>query len=75
MAIDGKNIPEIPPSVNVTKNPRDQSVCVRYTREPPCIVANQLNIFMPVGTATAIVVSIITNLSHGAIPLVSIWWP
>ena len=30
---------------------------------------------MPVGTATSIVVSIVTNLSVGSIPDVNMWWP
>ena len=75
IAIDGKNIPEIPPSVKVTRKPRAQRVWVLYTRDPPCIVISQLNILMPVGTATSIVVSIVTNLSVGLMPLVNMWWP
>ena len=67
----GKNIPEIPPIVKVTKKPSDQSVCVLKTNEPPQSVANQLKIFTPVGIATNIVVNIITSLKVGSIPLVS----
>ena len=75
IAIDGKNIPDIPPNVNVTRKPSAQRVWVLYTSDPPCIVISQLNILIPVGTATNIVVSMVTNLSVGLIPLVNMWCP
>ena len=45
------------------------------TRLPPHKVASQLNIFAPVGIATAIVVIINAALQNGSIPEVNMWWP
>ena len=70
-----KNIPEIPPSVKVTKNPSDQRVCVFITRLPPHRVASQLNILAPVGIATAMVVTMKAARQKASIPEVSMWCP
>ena len=45
------------------------------TRLPPHIVANQLNIFAPVGIATAIVVIMNAARQNASIPEVSMWCP
>jgi hypothetical protein len=51
-------IPVKPPIVNNTKNPKAKSKGVLYISLPPQIVANQLNILIPVGTAIIIVAAI-----------------
>ena len=71
----GKNIPEMPPSVNVTRKPSDQRVWVFMTKEPPHSVASQLKIFAPVGMATSMVVIMNAARQKGSIPEVSMWCP
>ena len=44
-----------PPIVNKKTNPNAQSIGVSNFNEPPKIVATQLNILIPVGTAIIIV--------------------
>ena len=41
---------------------------------PPYIVANQLKIFIPVGTAIIIVAAVKYALVSTSIPTVYIWW-
>ena len=44
-----------PPTVNRNRKPMHQSIGVLNSTEPPHIVAIQLKILMPVGTAMTIV--------------------
>jgi hypothetical protein len=50
-----KMIPVKPPNVNKKMNPLANSIGVVNTIEPPNIVATQLKILIPVGTAMIIV--------------------
>jgi hypothetical protein len=50
--------PEIPPTVNKKINPIVNSIGVLKFIHPPQIVANQLNILIPVGTAITIVAEV-----------------
>ena len=70
-----KIIPVKPPKVNKKMKPLANNIGVFKTIRPPNIVAIQLKILIPVGTATNIVVSIVTNLSEGDIPEVNMWCP
>ena len=45
--IEAKIIPVIPPIVKVITVPKANSIGVFNTTDPPVIVANQLNIFIP----------------------------
>jgi hypothetical protein len=47
--------PVTPPITNKNKNPIVNSIGVSNYKEPPHIVANQLKILIPVGTAIIIV--------------------
>jgi len=57
------------------RKPRDHSVWVFMTNEPPQSVINQLKIFAPVGIATAMVVIMNAARQKGSIPDVSMWCP
>jgi hypothetical protein len=59
--------------VNKTKNPTIHSIGVFILMTPPHIVANQLNILMPVGTAIIIVAAVKYALVSTSIPTVYIW--
>jgi hypothetical protein len=50
--------PVIPPIVNKNKNPNAHNIGVCNLILPPYIVPNQLNIFIPVGTAIIIVAAV-----------------
>jgi hypothetical protein len=50
--------PVTPPTVNKSKKPKQNTKGVLKSNKPPHIVANQLNIFIPVGTAIIIVVAV-----------------
>ena len=50
--------PVTPPKVNRKTKPIEKSIGVSKVNEPPHIVAIQLNIFIPVGTAIMIVANI-----------------
>jgi hypothetical protein len=50
--------PVKPPTVNKNINPVDHNIGVLNTIFPPYIVANQLNILIPVGTAIIIVAAV-----------------
>jgi len=52
------NIPVKPPMVKRTKNPNANRKGTVHLIIPPQIVANQLNTFIPVGTAIIIVAAI-----------------
>jgi len=53
-----KTTPVKPPKVNKTKNPITNNIGVLISIMPPHIVANQLNILIPVGTAIIIVAAV-----------------
>ena len=65
--------PVTPPSVNKKTNPIANNIGVSNVSDPPHIVAIQLNIFIPVGTAIIIVASIKYALKSALIPTVNIW--
>jgi hypothetical protein len=50
--------PVNPPNVNRNTNPNANNIGVGYRKLPPYIVPNQLNIFIPVGTAIIIVAAV-----------------
>jgi len=50
--------PVTPPTVNKNINPIAHSIGVSYLIDPPNIVANHENIFIPVGTAIIIVAAV-----------------
>jgi hypothetical protein len=51
-------IPVTPPNVNKTKKPAENRKGVLHIIAPPYMVANQLNILIPVGTAIIIVLAV-----------------
>ena len=53
-----RTIPVKPPTVNKKINPTAQTIGVVNLNLPPYIVAIQLNIFIPVGTAIIIVADV-----------------
>src|SRR5699024_9418441 len=65
--------PVIPPIVNDGMNPNAHSIAVVILTCPPHIVANQLNILIPVGTAIAIVPTAKIELATGPKPTVNMW--
>jgi len=56
--------------VNKNKNPIAHNIGVFNVILPPYIVANQLNIFIPVGTAMIIVAAVKYALESTSIPTV-----
>jgi hypothetical protein len=67
-----KITPVTPPTVNNTKNPKINNIGTENSITPPTIVANQLNIFTPVGIAIIIVVAVKYALVSTSIPTVYI---
>jgi len=53
-----KTIPVKPPIVNRNINPNAHSIGVENVIFPPYMVANQLNILIPVGTAMIMVAAV-----------------
>lgn len=53
-----KVTPVSPPTVKRNKNPKANNRAVSHSRAPPKSVANQLNIFIPVGMAMIIVAAV-----------------
>lgn len=51
-------IPVNPPTVNKKIKPRAHSIGASHLITPPCIVANQLKTFTPVGIAIIIVADV-----------------
>lgn len=51
-------MPVRPPTVNRKMKPRAHSMAASHLIVPPCIVANQLNTFTPVGIAIIIVAEV-----------------
>jgi len=54
--------------------PMAHNIGVVYSKLPPYIVASQLNILIPVGTAIIIVAAVKYALVSTSIPTVYIWW-
>ena len=73
--IEARIIPVIPPIVKVIIVPNAKIMGVLVTIDPPVIVASQLKILIPVGTATSMVVSITTKRNSGSAPVVNMWCP
>jgi hypothetical protein len=67
------NTPVTPPNVNKNKNPNANNIGVFNLNVPPYKVANQLNIFIPVGTAIIIVAAVKYALVSTFIPTVYMW--
>jgi hypothetical protein len=67
-----KTTPVNPPIVNKSKKPTIHNIGVLNFITPPHIVANQLNIFIPVGTAIIIVAAVKYALLSTSIPTVYI---
>src|SRR5690625_82445 len=65
--------PVIPPIVNDGIKPRAQCIAELIVILPPHIVASQLNILIPVGTAIAIVATAKIEFATGPKPTVNIW--
>jgi len=65
--------PVNPPIVNKKINPTAHNIGVVNSILPPYIVANQLNILIPVGTAIIIVAAVKYALVSTSIPTVYIW--
>ena len=65
--------PERPPITNMERKPSANSIGVLKCSFPSHIVASQLKILMPVGTAISSVVIIIGTRSHEAMPLTNMW--
>ena len=66
-----KTTPVTPPTVKRNINPTDQSMGVENRIEPPHIVAIQLKILMPVGTAITIVAAVKYALVSTFMPTVN----
>src|SRR3954463_7372557 len=66
--------PERPPMVNIVMRPQQNSSGVSNFNLPPHMVAVQLRIFTPVGTAMNIVVRENTVTDIGPIPETNMWW-
>jgi uncharacterized membrane-anchored protein len=64
--------PVIPPNVNKNINPIAHNIGNSILILPPYIVPNQLNIFIPVGTAIIIVAAVKYALVSKSIPTVYI---
>lgn len=65
-------IPVKPPIVNKKTNPIAHNIGVSNLNKPPNMVATQLNIFIPVGTAIIIVAAVKYALVSTSIPTVNI---
>ena len=65
--------PERPPITNIDRKPSAKKKGVLKWSFPSQIVASQLKILIPVGTAIRSVVIIIGTRSHDAMPLTNMW--
>ena len=65
----------MPPTVNSAIRPQAKSSGVVKRREPPHMVASQLKILTPVGTAIAMVVTAMAVLNTVGRPVVNMWCP
>src|SRR5437870_13698641 len=70
-----RNTPEMPPRTNIERKPMAKSSGGLNHSEPPQIVASQLNIFTPVGTAMSIDDAMKNSCSGTPIPATNMWWP
>lgn len=66
-----RTIPVSPPIVNRNKNPITKHIGVVNLILPPYIVASQLKIFIPVGTAIIMVAAVKYALVSTSIPTVN----
>ena len=66
--------PETPPMVNIVTAPTENSIGVANQILPPHMVAIQLRIFTPVGTAMNIVDNENAATETGPIPETNMWW-
>jgi len=66
-------MPERPPIVNTAMKPRAQSMAVSKRRFPRQVVASQLKIFTPVGTAITIEESMKKTFRKFGIPTLNMW--
>lgn len=69
-----RTIPVSPPKVNRNIKPFANNIGVLRTITPPNIVAIQLKIFIPVGTAMIIVAAVKYARVSTSKPTVYIWW-
>src|SRR3546814_4497926 len=69
-----RTTPVTPPTVNMKMKPKAQSIGVWKVRLPPHIVAIQLKILIPVGTAITIVAAVKYILVFTSMPTVNMWW-
>src|SRR3954452_12268829 len=69
-----RKIPVSPPTVNTATNPSANSIGVSKLRLPRHVVASQLKIFTPVGTATASELIMKKDCSQTGIPTANMWW-
>lgn len=67
-------IPVRPPTVNKKIKPSAQSMAGSHLIIPPCIVANQLNTFTPVGIAIIIVADVKYARVSTFRSVVNMWW-
>src|SRR6266516_1539669 len=67
-------IPDNPPMMKMLMKPTEYSIGVLKLTAPRCIVAIQLKIFTPVGTAISIVVDAKTASASGPRPTANMWW-
>src|SRR5437867_930239 len=65
--------PDRPPMMNIVTNPIENSIGVFNRIDPPHIVAVQLNIFTPVGTAMNMVETANAELATGPRPVANMW--
>ena len=66
-------MPESPPIVKSPMNPSTKSIGVSKIRFPRQVVASQLKIFTPVGTATAIDAIMKNESSPTGMPTANMW--
>ena len=66
--------PVKPPIVNTKMKPMANSIGVSKVMEPRHIVASQLKIFTPVGTAISMVAYMKNNWPVTGMPVVNMWW-
>src|SRR5205823_8676215 len=66
--------PLIPPITNIVTKPIAKSMGVLSSMAPPHIVAIQLKILMPLGTAIASVMTMNGRRAEIESPVVNMWW-
>ncbi len=70
--MQGLNAPLIPPMRNIVRKPIAKSIGVEKLSLPRKIVATQLNILTPVGTAMRNVIKL--KNGRNTEPVVNMWW-